>query len=43
MGKQNIQLVQQGEAVYLLAVFRQPEEVSEDLKQRPDDLLPDTD
>lgn len=43
IGKQNIPLVQEGEAVYHIAFFRQPEEVSEYLEQLQDDLLPDTD
>jgi predicted deacylase len=43
IGKQNIPLVQEGEAVYHIACFSQPDEVSENLEQFQDDLLPDTD
>ncbi|GGY55846.1 deacylase [Bacterioplanes sanyensis] len=43
IGKQNIPLVQEGEAVYHIACFSQPDEVSDNWEQFQDDLLPDTD
>ncbi|WKD50010.1 succinylglutamate desuccinylase/aspartoacylase family protein [Microbulbifer spongiae] len=41
IGQQNIPLVQEGEAMYHIAYFREPQEVVENLELLQDSLLPD--
>ncbi len=41
IGKQNIPLVQEGEAMYHIAYFKAPDEVVENLEALQDDLLPE--
>ncbi|WP_193165788.1 succinylglutamate desuccinylase/aspartoacylase family protein [Microbulbifer hainanensis] len=41
IGKQNIPLVQEGEAMYHIAYFHEPHEVAESLEALQDSLLPD--
>ncbi|SHF78378.1 hypothetical protein SAMN04487965_2692 [Microbulbifer donghaiensis] len=41
IGKQNIPLVQEGEAMYHIAYFHEPHEVAENLELLQDSLLPD--
>ncbi|SEA23202.1 succinylglutamate desuccinylase/aspartoacylase family protein [Microbulbifer marinus] len=41
IGKQNIPLVQEGEAMYHIAYFHEPQEVAENLELLQDSLLPD--
>jgi len=41
IGKQNIPLVQEGEAMYHIAYFKEPDEVMENLEALQEDLLPD--
>ncbi|WP_346838536.1 succinylglutamate desuccinylase/aspartoacylase family protein [Microbulbifer sp. SAOS-129_SWC] len=41
IGKQNIPLVQEGEAMYHIAYFHEPHEVAESLEMLQDSLLPD--
>ncbi|WP_444929345.1 succinylglutamate desuccinylase/aspartoacylase family protein [Microbulbifer sp. SSSA002] len=43
IGRQNIPLVQEGEAIYHIAYFREPEGVAENLELLQDTLLPDED
>ena len=40
IGKQNIPLAQEGEAIYHIAYFRKPDSVAESLEMVQDDLLP---
>ncbi|MCC2615293.1 succinylglutamate desuccinylase/aspartoacylase family protein [Aestuariibacter halophilus] len=41
IGKQNIPLTQEGEAIYHLAYFRKPDSVAQSVNQLQDDLVPD--
>lgn len=42
IGKQNIPLVQEGEAMYHIAYFKEPDEVVENLEALQEDLLPNS-
>ncbi len=41
IGKQNIPLVQEGEAMYHIAYFKDPDEVVENIELLQEQLLPD--
>jgi hypothetical protein len=41
IGKQNIPLVQEGDAMFHIATFEAPEEVAEHIEQMQDELLPE--